>query len=230
MINKLFFTVIFTFLYSVSLGQIPLGEYEGDNGYTYYFKINTFKTTPNVFGFHGSNEIAKGKYRIENNILFLNYNPIKDHPRAHFEFIKKEPIYDNLKPDTLFKSNIFYVHFQIFETHQKPIYPSAILLLKNEKDQTIYGFSSDSLGHIPEIFSFGNFEGYFLFTSLGNEQFKINTDKLSGYKSSVKVILPKRRTYSDFDGIKKYLIKQIGRDKIVLKSIESKETLVLKRK
>lgn len=222
--------IIFTLFYQSSAAQGLQGTFYGDDGLIYNFNEDTFKTVTRYVGFHSEKEVAKGSYSIAENTLFLNYEPIINHPKPTFKFIEKEPIYNRAKEDTLSKDALISVHFKIVGGNNEPIVPQPIVQLRNKENQAIQGFSADTLGHLSEIFIFGPFKGYFYFTSLANEELKIWADTLSGYKSIVKVMLPERTTYSIHDGTKKYLIEERTEDRIVLQSLEDNKKIVLERK
>ncbi len=202
------------------------GTFSGDNGKVYEFHQSTFKTSTGEIGLHSPQKVAQGNYSITEDTLFLHFKPVNNPPKPGFEFVKKEPIDAKLSS----QDRQVYVHFKIVGNDNKPIIPPPIVILKNKEEEDIQGFRADSLGQIPEVFIFGSFQGYFHFTSLANEELKIKTDTLSGYKSRVKVTLPERTRYEDYEGTKKYMIKTREQEKIVLQSLTNDEEIVLERK
>ena len=114
--------------------------------------------------------------------------------------------------------------------NNKPINPAPILQIKNDNNKTIHGFQADSTGNTPEIFIFGKYNVSFKFTSLITEELVLDADTLLGYKSTVKVSLPKRIKYGGYSGTEKYLIKHITGDTIELRSLDNSKTVLLKRK
>ena len=222
--------IIFFLLYQNLSAQGLQGKYYGDDGLIYYFDKSTFKTVTRHVGFHSDKKVSKGSYKVNQDTLFLKFEPIENYPVAKLEFTQKESINNIVKGDTLSQDSTISIGFKVVGINDKPINPSPILQIRNKNDQVIQGFWADSLGYIDKIFIFGSFEGSFLFTSLANEEFRIEADTLMGFKSKVKVTLPERKKYNDYNGTKKYFIKKRTKFEVVLENPETNKKVTLKRK
>ena len=107
--------------------------------------------------------------------------------------------------------------------------PKTNLLIRKRNNQPIKGFVADSAGQFPEIFSLGNFGGTFEFTHVGRQKIIVTADTLTGYNSEVKIKLIPMITHSTYSGTRKYLIKELKVDKMILESLKNSQTIILNR-
>lgn len=213
--------------YNDSLAQLTNQTLHGNDGLIYQFETETFKTETRYPGIRSKKKISKGTFRIHGDTLILNYIAFKNPPSPSFKIINRIPILNIATFDSSLVDSSLYVHFNIVGENDRPIHPAPILHISNVNNKTIHGFQADSTGNIPEIFIFGKSDLFFKFTSIINGALVLNADTLMGYKSTVKVTLPKRIEYRDYGGMEKYLIKHSSGDIIELRSLDGDKTVQL---
>ncbi|NGP76983.1 hypothetical protein G3570_10085 [Balneolaceae bacterium YR4-1] len=212
-----------------SLAQIANQKFYGDDGLIYEFGIKRFTTETRFPGIHTKKQISKGSFSTDGDTLTINYIAFKNPPKAYFKIIDRKSILNLATFDSSLVDSSLYVHFKIVEENDRPIYPAPIVQIKNDSNKTIHGFQADSTGNIPEIFIFGKSDLIFKFTSLINEELVLDADTLMGYKSTVKVSLPKRIEYRQYEGREKYLFKQLSGNNFELRSLNGGRTVLLER-
>lgn len=197
-------------------------------GVYYGFDDSLFTVT--TYKHLGRKEIARGSYRIKTDTLYLNYKPQIDPAPSKYVFVKRKKFPVPLGMDsTSVDSTTISVKLRVFNKEGKPM-QGVSLGLRNKNKETIMAFISDSLGKFPPLSIDDSYIHDFTFVFMGFKPVTINTDTLSGYTSKIKVVLSKSSTYySDFDGIKSYLIRKKKEDRIILESLEDHKKIVLER-
>lgn len=188
-----------------------LNYYNGESSFYYQFSDSTFttRTSMNL----DMVDHAGGTYRIAHDTLFLDYEPLQKLKSLTYRIIGQETIQPlaGQSNDTLGS-----VDFSVVDRKGKPI-QSANALMRNRSEKMIKGYGADSLGHFP-TFSISNKAHDFYFFFVGRHPVTIPADTLAAYDSEVEVLLT-GITYSQYDGIKKFLIKEAERDQIVLQPL-----------
>ncbi|HLR77227.1 MAG TPA: hypothetical protein VK106_06165 [Balneolaceae bacterium] len=219
---------------SCAAQKIIKGEYlqkypvYGVSGISFAYHFTDSSFTKFTYEHLGIKTIAKGTYKIIGDTLILNYNALKDPAPSYWKFIKKDSLLTLMDEESTWLSQGIKVQFQAVNRKEEPV-GGVNLALKDKNDEVIGGFVSDSLGFFSNMFIYGkNYIQKFHFTFIGRKSVIIQADTLRGYKSKVKIVLSNSQTYySDYNGIEKYLIKDIENEKIVLQNLENNKKIML---
>jgi|GEM_PF-1493352 len=207
------------------------GDTISNSSFSYQFKDTTFETTSSG-DLSGYQDKAGGRYGMAGDTLILNYEPLEDPDPSLYKFLKREPLSATTNANSASREGSNgTVRFQIMNKMDEPV-GGVALALRNEAEEILDAFSSDALGNYRELTIPKKKDLHdFRFNYIGSKSVTIPADTLRGHHSKVEIILSDSATsYSNYDGIKKYLIKEAEKNRIVLQRLENNEHIVLVRK
>ena len=213
---------------SLSLQQVLHGTFyvdynnsSGESSFSYQFKDGTFIATLSQNLDMGAK--SKGSYQLASDTLILEYEPYDKPESSTYRFISKTPVtsQEATEMDTLGS-----VSFRIVNREGNPI-RSANVVARNNAEKMISGYGADSLGRGPKQFITERVDEFYI-GFVGRHSVTIPADTLAGYNSEVEVMLT-GTTYNHYDGIKKFLIEEVDKNRIVMQRLEDNERMVLIR-
>lgn len=228
--------VILLFLFSSScIAQNISGKYAqkypvyGASGVGISYSFTQSSFTQITYEHLGIKTLAKGSYQVVGDTLILKYESLRDPAPSYWKFVQKDSLYSLMGDDSFLLSDGIKVQFRSVNRTGEPR-GGANLAVRNKKEEVVTGFVSDSLGYFPKMFFYGDYIQNFKFTFVGRKPVTIKADTLRGHKSKINVILSNSQTYySDYEGVKKYLIKNSEEDKITLQSLKSNKEIILEK-
>ncbi len=173
---------------------------------TYHFNDGTFE----IISYEHLNIQKKfgGSYQISGDTLILDFESLTDPDPSSYTFIDRKPASTPVNLDSSFQeSNLGSVKFHVVNQNDKPLIRTILISRDNSKNK-IKTYLPDSLGYFPKISLTVEKPHDFKFIHLGRKTLIMPADTVVGGHSKVKVTLSDSTTYySDYNNIKKYLIK-----------------------
>lgn len=182
-------------------------------GIVYLFnKDNTFERVN--YSHLDTKEKFKGDYLIKSDTLILEYLGYESSNLQQY-IIKNKPIKSQINSGQYL--NTLIANITVVNEKNEP-FLGVNLMLRNENENPVVPFISDSEGKIAELNIYDRYINSFHFSFIGYQDVSINTQELFSYENNIKVIL-----YSDSLKYNTTTFKE----KYFIKKFESKEMLLL---
>lgn len=198
-----------------------------DIGVTYHFgEDNDFEKT--ISKHLEEKEIQSGTYEVEGDTLHIIYNNGKPSREEQLEFSQKEKLSSSVGNNS---PGPIFTKIRALNSNGAP-QEGVHLVLQNVKGDPVMAFSSDKEGYFPPLSIYDNYIKYLQLSYLGHQEFKLATDSLFGFRTTLYVQLKDsaiKRVRRE--GTEKYLIRNYNSNgfELVPFSSNQQELIVLTR-